>query len=320
MESTQGITEGGMWRLVTGVPDARLCEGVLGYRGYWLAMNRPQRRIEVPNATVTMAINFGDPVRVGPIATAPTRVTAATRATAPTPVTSAASLAPATVVTAATSYTSLVNGLRTDSVLGEHEGRLHGVEVHFAPWMAYTVFGTDMHELRSRTVPLVDLLGPLSHQLEDRLAQAPCWRARFALMDALLLHRLEVGRAAGPAGGVGLEGVGPQRRTDPAERADEGRRLECQAPRTQVPRADRPVPEDGFARAAHAPDAEHVELRPFSVECGGLLRVLRPGSPASRFQGDDGFHSEGIPRGSGRRKPAGGPGSGTDHEHTAVSS
>ncbi|WP_330300274.1 helix-turn-helix domain-containing protein [Streptomyces sp. NBC_00503] len=198
MESTQGITEGGMWRLVTGVPDARLCEGVLGYRGYWLAMNRPQRRIEVPNATVTMAINFGDPVRVGPIATAPTRVTAATRATAPTPVTSAASLAPATVVTAATSYTSLVNGLRTDSVLGEHEGRLHGVEVHFAPWMAYTVFGTDMHELRSRTVPLVDLLGPLSHQLEDRLAQAPCWRARFALMDALLLHRLEVGRAPAP--------------------------------------------------------------------------------------------------------------------------
>ncbi|WP_371619505.1 helix-turn-helix domain-containing protein [Streptomyces sp. NBC_00454] len=186
MESTQGITEGGMWRLVTGVPVARLCEGVLGYRGYWLAMNRPQRRIEVPNATVTMAINFGDPVRVGPIATADTRVA------------SAASRAPAAVLSAATSYTSLVNGLRTDSVLGEHEGRLHGVEVHFAPWMAYTVFGTDMHELRSRTVPLVDLLGPLSHRLEDRLAQAPGWRARFALMDALLLHRLEVGRAPAP--------------------------------------------------------------------------------------------------------------------------
>ncbi|WP_162688513.1 MULTISPECIES: helix-turn-helix transcriptional regulator [unclassified Streptomyces] len=131
-------------------------------------MNRPQRRIEIPHAAVTMVINFGDPVRVGEIGTE------------------------------ATSYSSLINGLRTTAVIGEHTGQLHGMEVHFTPWMAYTLFGTDMHELRNRTVSLVELLGPAGHRLEDQLARAPSWQARFTLLDLLLLSRRDAGRAAAP--------------------------------------------------------------------------------------------------------------------------
>ncbi|MER5731937.1 helix-turn-helix transcriptional regulator [Streptomyces sp. NPDC002138] len=169
MEQAWGVTEYGTWRLTSGVPDVRLGRGVVGYRGYRVSMDRPQRRVEVPNATVTMVVNFAAPVRVY-------------RAGA----------------VADISYTSLVNGLRTDATVGEHDGRMHGVEVHLAPWMAFTLFRVPMHELRDRVVPLSDLLGPWADVLEARLARAPGWAERFALLDALFLGRVARGPAAAP--------------------------------------------------------------------------------------------------------------------------
>ncbi|MFI5982522.1 helix-turn-helix domain-containing protein [Streptomyces sp. NPDC051555] len=169
VEQAWGITEFGTWRLTSGVPDARLGRGVLGYRGYRVSMDRPQRRVEVPNGLVTMVVNFAAPVRVSRAGAAPT-----------------------------TAYTSLVNGLRTDAAVGEHDGRMHGVEVHLAPWAAFTLFGVPMYELRDRMVPLGELLGPRAQVLEAHLARAPDWPRRFALLDALLLERLAAGPAAAP--------------------------------------------------------------------------------------------------------------------------
>ncbi|WP_330333237.1 helix-turn-helix domain-containing protein [Streptomyces sp. NBC_00536] len=169
MEQAGGITPFGTWRLISEAPDARLGRGVVGYRGYLVAMDRPQRRVEVPNGLVTMVVNFAAPVRVSRAGSGP-----------------------------GTAYSSLVNGLRTDATVGEHDGRMHGVEVHLAPWMAFTLFGVPMWELRDRVVPLSDLLGPSAHVLEARLAREPGWPGRFALLDALLLERAAAGPAAAP--------------------------------------------------------------------------------------------------------------------------
>ncbi|MEV8532048.1 helix-turn-helix domain-containing protein [Streptomyces sp. NPDC051211] len=165
-----GITEHGTWRLAAAAPAPALRPGVRGYRGYRVSMDLPQRRIEIPNGTVTMVVNFADPVRVS-------------KAGSPGP---------------GVPYRSLVNGLRTDATLGEHGGRLHGVEIHFAPWMAFTVFGTAMHELRDRLVPLPELLGVEADRLQAGLARAAGWQERFELLDAVLLERAAAGPVAAP--------------------------------------------------------------------------------------------------------------------------
>ncbi|MFJ2956406.1 helix-turn-helix domain-containing protein [Streptomyces sp. NBC_00669] len=176
MRGSWGMTESGMWRLVRGAPSPRLGEGVSDYRGFHLALDRPQRRIEFPSGMITMVINFGDRIRIGPVATEETS------GSGPRP----------------EPYRSLVNGPRSDATMGEHDGRLEGVEVHLAPWMAYTVLRVDMHELRGRMVPLADLLGPEGDEWEGRLAQAVSWADRFALLDTMLLRRCARGRAAAP--------------------------------------------------------------------------------------------------------------------------
>ncbi|QES47663.1 AraC family transcriptional regulator [Streptomyces venezuelae] len=170
MARSGGTTEHGTWQLTTSAPAPALRPGVRGYRGYRLSMDRTQRRIEIPNGTVTMVVNFGDPVRVA-------------GAGAPGP---------------GLPYRSLVSGLRTDATVGEHGGRLHGIEVHFAPWMAFTVFGVALYELRDRLVPPAELLGAEADRLETRLAQASSWPERFALLDAALLERAARGPAPAP--------------------------------------------------------------------------------------------------------------------------
>jgi AraC-like DNA-binding protein len=47
-----------------------------------------------------------------------------------------------------------------------------------------------MHELLNRVVPLEDLLGREAAALAERLADAPGWRERFAIVDAVLTRRL----------------------------------------------------------------------------------------------------------------------------------
>ncbi|MBY8878948.1 AraC family transcriptional regulator [Actinacidiphila acidipaludis] len=170
MRGTRGRTEDGTWELVTTPPGARLGAGVLRYRGFRLDMNRPQRRIELPSGMITLVVNLRDSVYVGPL-----------DAEAPRP-----------------AFTSLVNGPRDSPAVGEHDGRLEGVEIHLAPWMAYSVLHTDMHELRGRMLTLPELLGRAGAELADRLAEARGWAGRFAVVDDVLARRIERGRAAAP--------------------------------------------------------------------------------------------------------------------------
>lgn len=149
----------GRWEVAAALPDSRLLPGVRGYRGFRFALERPRRRLEVPNTSVSLMLGFGPGLRVG----------SATGGEA-------------------ASYTSAVTGLRTDAVLGEHDGRMHGVEILLQPWAASSFFGAVLPELADTTADPVDVLGPRVHRLTDMLASASCWEERFALLDVTLLR------------------------------------------------------------------------------------------------------------------------------------
>jgi AraC-like DNA-binding protein len=72
----------------------------------------------------------------------------------------------------------------------EHDGVMRGIQVDVPPLAARRLFGVPMHELARTVVPLDELFGAAARRLEEQLAEAPTWNARFALVDATLAARL----------------------------------------------------------------------------------------------------------------------------------
>ena len=64
------------------------------------------------------------------------------------------------------------------------------VQVDLAPMAARRLLGLPMHELVNRAVPLEDVLGREARALVERLADAPGWAERFAILDAALTRRI----------------------------------------------------------------------------------------------------------------------------------
>ncbi|MET7479493.1 helix-turn-helix domain-containing protein [Streptomyces sp. NPDC005648] len=125
--------------------------------------------MEVPIGAATLLLGFEEPVRV-------------TRA----------GRAPATLV-------SVFAGPTTTPAIGEHGGRLSGIEVLMTPWASFTLFGTPLHEVVDRTVDPDDLPHVLGTrgmgerrktigELSAALASSPTWEARFALLDDVLVR------------------------------------------------------------------------------------------------------------------------------------
>jgi AraC-like DNA-binding protein len=123
---------------------------------------RTQRR-EGPGAEVVVLLSFGPQWRVGD-ATNPARPSER--------------------------LTSFVGGVRMTSVLTEHAGLAHGMQVSLTPPGAYALFGLPMHELAGSTVPLECLLGSEADLLVERLATQHSWMGRFALLERALAQRL----------------------------------------------------------------------------------------------------------------------------------
>ncbi|GAA3825075.1 AraC family transcriptional regulator [Streptomyces coacervatus] len=156
----------GSWETVLASPHPQLQPGVISYRGIRLALDRPRRRLEAPIGAATLFLGFEQPVRV----------TRAGRA----PVTLAAVYA----------------GPTTTSAVGEHSGRLSGIEVLMAPWASFTLFGTPLYELIDRTIDPDDLphvLGNTIRELSAALAALPTWEQRFGLLDDVLVRWSEAG-------------------------------------------------------------------------------------------------------------------------------
>ncbi|MFJ9035711.1 helix-turn-helix domain-containing protein [Streptomyces sp. NPDC102406] len=172
----------GTWETASARPHPRLRPGVLGYRGFRLAFPGPRARLEAPIGAVTLMLGFQGAVRI-------------TEATGGwVGVGGDGAARPAGLGTIELS--SVLSGLSTTPVLGEHDGKLAGVEVLLRPWAAFTLFRTGLHELTgARLHP--DALDALPHEAVGELAHAlgrsASWRARFQLVDETLGRWLESG-------------------------------------------------------------------------------------------------------------------------------
>jgi AraC-like DNA-binding protein len=72
------------------------------------------------------------------------------------------------------------------------------LEVKLTPIGAYLLLAVPMDELSNRTVALDDVLGAAADELAERLAAAPSWAERFAIVDTAFLVRLSRARAMAP--------------------------------------------------------------------------------------------------------------------------
>ncbi|QIB47726.1 helix-turn-helix transcriptional regulator [Streptomyces aureoverticillatus] len=150
----------GTWEWAAARPAPALRPGVLGYRGFRFDLTRARRRLELPDFMTTLVILFGQKLKVYD----PVGARQAAKST----------------------YTSVFAGMQSRARLGEHDGRLSGVEIVIAPWAAYTLFRTPMNALANQLVEPADLLGPRFQCLDERLEACPDWATRFALLDSTL--------------------------------------------------------------------------------------------------------------------------------------
>ncbi|WP_371674531.1 helix-turn-helix domain-containing protein [Streptomyces sp. NBC_00289] len=137
-------------------------------------MDRPRRRLEAPIGAATLLLGFDQPVRV-----------------------SRAGRPPATLV-------SVFSGPTTTAAVGEHGGRLSGIEVLLMPWAGFTLFGTPQYELANRAVDPDELPHALGSrraggrlrsigELSAALAALSDWADRFALLDDVFARWSEAG-------------------------------------------------------------------------------------------------------------------------------
>jgi AraC-like DNA-binding protein len=152
------------WEMAHRAAPEALRPHVLGYLGYHERTAAGFRRLEVPSGEVHVIVSFGPEVRV------------------PAPV------------------RSFVAAPHSRHAIVESDGEQHGVELRLTPLGAHMLLGMPMHELADLVVPLEAALGRTGAELPERLAEAPTWEARFAVLDRLLARRLAAARA--PAAGV----------------------------------------------------------------------------------------------------------------------
>lgn len=93
---------------------------------------------------------------------------------------------------------SFAAGLGDGPVLIESRGRPRCLQIDLTPIGARRLLGAPMHELANRSVDLGDLLGTAGAELVERVAGAPDWPSRFAIVDRALRRRLADAPAADP--------------------------------------------------------------------------------------------------------------------------
>lgn len=87
-------------------------------------------------------------------------------------------------------YWGLLGGLHATPALIHHSGRQHGVQLAITPQGAPALFGVSAGELASTVVRLEQVVPGVADELVDRLATAATWRARWAVLDHILLRLL----------------------------------------------------------------------------------------------------------------------------------
>jgi AraC-like DNA-binding protein len=85
---------------------------------------------------------------------------------------------------------AFVAGLHAGPAEIHHRGVQFGIQIDVTPLGARRLFGVPAGELAHSVVSLDHLLGDESVRLSERLEGASTWRARFGVLDEVLLRRL----------------------------------------------------------------------------------------------------------------------------------
>jgi AraC-like DNA-binding protein len=142
-----------------GRPHPALARHVVRYLGYREHSSTPVRRRQAPTASCTLIVSLGPQIRLhGP----------------------AGPSVPA----------SFLAGMHDGPVVTEFTGRQYGLQVDLSPLGVFALLGRPMPELTNVAPQLTELDVPELAGLPARLAEAPDWRGRFALLDGVLLRRL----------------------------------------------------------------------------------------------------------------------------------
>lgn len=160
----------GRWTLLRRTPPLHLASFVREMQGYREAGGLPVRRRELPSGTVPLIINLGPAFTLRePEEPARARLLRA----------------------------SFVAGLHERYALVGSPGEALCLQVNFTPLGARRFLGVPLRDLTNAVIDLDAIWGRgEAERLEQRLAAAPTWQARFALLDDVLAARLtDVGAA-----------------------------------------------------------------------------------------------------------------------------
>lgn len=153
----------GEWELALGEPSAALRPYVQGtYAGSVERLRGTLTRLEVPHPGIVCIFNFGDAYRV----------------TDPRDGRNGEWLG------------SFVAGLYDSYVHVDARGTSQCVQCNLTPLGALRLLGLPLESLTNRSVSMETVLGSAARELAERMADAPSWEARFALLETVWLARL----------------------------------------------------------------------------------------------------------------------------------
>jgi AraC-like DNA-binding protein len=162
---------------VAGVPAAALRPYIAGYSGYREAGVPPARHAGLPSPFLTWIFTIDEPLTV---------------AAHPDPG------QPGGL------FLTLAGGLHTAPALITHDGRQSGIQVALSPLGARAFLGCPAGELASIDVEASEVCGSLAIEIQQRIRAAATWPERFAVLDEVLVRRLQAHREDGGPG-VGAE-------------------------------------------------------------------------------------------------------------------
>lgn len=151
------------WEVATRDIPGNLRAFVRNYSGYVERTGTTLLRSELPELQVPVIFEFGPPIRIHDAVSA----------------------------SQCTHRRGFVAGLDDHATLTEHDGYQSGIQLNLTPLGARAFFGFPMLELARKVVDLPDVLPKQHASIAARLAELPGWEARFDLLEALVVERLE---------------------------------------------------------------------------------------------------------------------------------
>jgi AraC-like DNA-binding protein len=136
------------------VPPA-LAPHVRSLAGWHELVDGPVRRAEMPGGRVVLVISFGPTLDVD-----------------------------------GRRFGSFIAGLHDTPALTEHAGEGHGIQAYLTPLGARRLLRMPMGEITGQVVELEDLIGRAADELAERIATAPTWPERFALLERAIAERV----------------------------------------------------------------------------------------------------------------------------------